>query len=275
MDPADFARDAPHERALFHLVPLGSKPWDILSHANNQRLVSKVCHRRTYVGPSQHSEYGFDIGTHLIRDSKPHILVTLGRDPRHCDIVLERGTVSGVHCQFEINLATRVIMLHDKSSSLSTQIFGENAAPFEFGRFPRRVMVAHDDHTVLGIGGKGYNLFRFRLIWYTRELQVNSVRKLLSDCMEIPELAPTAPSTRMSSSPTGGQLKIRWVKDKTLGRGAYGEVYAGFDVDTGARFAVKRVKDASANRVNLERVIEAMKKLHHVSHHHNEHTTTS
>lgn len=281
MDLADFARANPHKRALFHLVPISPLAKEALLHANNQRRVSRVSNERAGRPYDKTPEYGFDIGTHIGNQSKSFLtIVKLGRSL--CDIILPDGTVSKLHCQFEFNRDTKVVMLRDESSSRSTKTFGDDAVSFELGRDPRRIMIAPNVNTELGIGGSKSNLYTFKLIWYQKEAQVHNLEQLLMDRMEIPEFAQTidetatvAPSTRGTRIHATGQTDIRWTKDRPLGSGSYGDVWAAFDVDTGAQFAVKKVRNLSSNFVNLKREVQTMQRLRHVSHHRNGHSSTN
>lgn len=56
-------------------------------------------------------------------------------------------------------------MLYDRSNSQTTQVFGEDACKFETRRL-RRVVVAENLNTKIGIGGQACNLIQFYLQWY-------------------------------------------------------------------------------------------------------------
>lgn len=78
------------------------------------------------------------------------------------------------------NPSTGVIMLYDRSNSQTTQVYGENACKFETGRL-RRVVVAENLNTKIGIGGQACDLTQFQLRWHNNadEILKNS---LLGSC---------------------------------------------------------------------------------------------
>lgn len=78
-----------------------------------------------------------DIGHIRPRSGDSATLATLGRDG---DVVVEGSNIAKIQCSFEIDLDTKVVMFYDRSNSQTSQVFGENATPFEYGRL-RRVLV--------------------------------------------------------------------------------------------------------------------------------------
>jgi hypothetical protein len=89
-------------------------------------------------------------------------LATLGRNG---DIVVEGSSIAKLQCSFEIDLDTRVVMFYDTSHSQTSQVSGDNATPFEYGR-PRKVVVQEKVNTIIGLGGVGRNLVQFELEWH-------------------------------------------------------------------------------------------------------------
>jgi hypothetical protein len=65
-------------------------------------------------------------------------LQTLGRNGT--DIIAEGSSIGRVRCSIEIEVDSRAVMLYDRSNGQTTQVFGENATPFENGR-PRRFLL--------------------------------------------------------------------------------------------------------------------------------------
>jgi len=104
-----------------------------------------------------------DIGFH-IRGKSSTILAIIGRGVE-ADISVEGSTIAKVQCSFEIDLDTGVVMFYDRSHSCTTQVSGDNAKPFEYGRV-RKVLVQEDLNTIIGMGGEGRNLFQFELKWH-------------------------------------------------------------------------------------------------------------
>jgi hypothetical protein len=56
-------------------------------------------------------------------------------------------------------------MLYDRSFAKSSQVFGENATPFEYER-GHKVLVREDLNTILGMGGERRDLVQFELEWH-------------------------------------------------------------------------------------------------------------
>jgi hypothetical protein len=61
-------------------------------------------------------------------------------------------------------------MLYDRSHGQTTQVFGENATPFEHGRI-RKVVVQMELNTIIRMGGVGRNLIQFELKWHPSPVQ--------------------------------------------------------------------------------------------------------
>jgi hypothetical protein len=58
-------------------------------------------------------------------------------------------------------------MLYDRSFANSTQVFGENATPFERERDQRKVLVQKKLNTIIGMGGERRDLVQSR--FYTND----------------------------------------------------------------------------------------------------------
>ena len=75
-------------------------------------------------------------------DSLPRLLAT--------DIWLQPTILN--QCSFEIDLDSSDIMLYDRSNGLTAQVYGDNTAPFKYGR-RRRVVVQQKLNTIIRMGG--------------------------------------------------------------------------------------------------------------------------
>ncbi|MCJ1479186.1 hypothetical protein MMC13_007870 [Lambiella insularis] len=144
-------------------------------------------------------------------------------------------------------------MFYDRSHGCTTQVFGENATPFEYGRI-RKVLVQKYLNTRIGMGGERRDLFQFELIWHQDPTQTAETIKNYDavPCgrVENPRLSRTVdevptdmPSLRETRPHTPGhlQLKMRYVTvvGGTLGSGQFGTVRKAIDVDSGKFMVVK------------------------------------
>jgi hypothetical protein len=232
-------RPQPHLLALFSLKPRNPRAQDVVAHPCNSHLVSTL----------DDGTLALDIGFY-IRSKSCNTLATLGRG--ETDIFVEGSSIAKVQCSFEIDLDTNVVMLYDRLHGQTTQVFGENATPFEHGRI-RRVVVQEKLNTVIGMGGEGRNLIQFKLEWHPDPAQ--TIEKLKNregiprSYEENPRLAWTVddvetvlPSRRETRTHTPGhlQLKMRYVRvGGALGSKTYRTVYKAIDVDSGKFMAIK------------------------------------
>lgn len=275
-------RPRPHPLALFSLRPHpeSDRAKDVVAHPSNSHLVS--------ISPID-GALALDIGFH-IRSKSCDTLATLGR--HDTDIILEGSSMGRVQCSFEIDFDTGVVMLYDRSNGQTTQVSGENATPFEWGRL-RRVVVQEKLNTILGMGGVGCHLVQFELEWHQDPTQV--VKKIKNHEAqpygreENPRLARTVdeaptdvPSPRESRThtphkPGQRQLKMRYVRvgDNKIGSGQFGVVYKVIDVDSGKLMAVKIMQRPAGiskqeewrKSLNyaLKREVETLSTISHVS----------
>ncbi|KAN0073555.1 hypothetical protein V8E54_008775, partial [Elaphomyces granulatus] len=230
--------------ALFSLRPYhkNERAERLVAHSNNGHNVSTL----------SDGTLALDVGFHL-RGKSSKTLATLGRGV-DADIYVEGSGISRVQCSFEIDLDTGVVMLYDRSFANSTQVFGENATPFERERDQRKVLVQKDLNTIIGMGGERRDLVQFELEWHQDPIQTAETIKdydaLPCGRVENPRLARTVdeaptdlPSRRETRPHTPGQrqLKMRYVPvvGGKLGSGQFGTVHKAIDVDSGKFMAVK------------------------------------
>jgi hypothetical protein len=265
----------PHPLALFSLAPVSGneRAERIVSHQDNSHLVSTLTN----------GTLALDVGFH-IHGKSSKTLVTLGRGV-DADIYVEGSSIAKIQCSFEIDSDTGVVMLYDRSFARSTQVFGENAMPFEHER-DRKVLVQKGLNTILGMGGERRNLVQFKLEWHqdpTHTAEAIKNYEALPCCrVENPRLtrtldaAPTEfPSRRETRLHTPGQpLAIRHIKISMLGSGQFGEVHKAINVDSGKLMAVKvlkkpaRLSEQEEWRVSvyyaLKREVDTLSKISHV-----------
>jgi len=272
----------PHPRALFTLVPYGDdnqrqRARDVIAHPYNSRFLSTL----------DNGERGLDIGFH-IPSHFPSTLATLGRSG--ADVHIEYSSIAKLQCSFEIHSDTNVVMLYDKSHLETTQVFGENATPFETGRI-RQVLVQPGLNVIIGMGGAKRNFVLFELIWLqdpirTMERVKNREDEIRSSYQVHPLIARTTlddTETVMHSeretrlhTPGPQQLKIRYLRIGTpLGSGQFGTVHKAINVDSGKLLAVKIIQRPSgvlkleewkrSVLFPLKREVEILSRLSHVS----------
>lgn len=150
-----------HPRILFLLIPGNQEARDVVANSANSHLLTVA---RT-------GQLALGVGLHIQSRSR-NTLATLGRGS-DVDIVLESSSIARIQCSFELcDLNPDLIMLFDRSHGHTTQVFGDKAIPFRYGR-PRQVVIKYDVVTTLGMGGPGCDLIKFYIQWIdTQEIDV-------------------------------------------------------------------------------------------------------
>ena len=165
-----------------------------------------------------------------------------------------------------------IFEFYDRSNSQTTQLFGDDAFPFEMGRI-RRVVVSRRINRFFRMGGLSCDLVRFRLVWQPVPLQMSE--KDFHDRVEPPRLARTIdeaptvlPSGRITRIHTPGdaRLKLRVDLGDELGSGQFGLVRKALDVDSGRALAVKMIKQSTGgvDWSLLKREVETLARISHV-----------
>lgn len=146
-------------------------------------------------------------------------------------------------------------MLYDRSNGQTTQVSGENAIPFEYGRL-RRVVVQDKLNTIIGMGGERRNLVQFELVWHQDPTQtIEKIKnykaqpwsqeenpRLARTVDEAPTILPSQRETRVHT-PGHWSLKMRYVPvGDPLGSVQFGTVHKVIDVDTGNFMAIKIIE---------------------------------
>ena len=270
-------QDGPPPLALFSLEALNPRAAAVIADPSNSHLVSQ------YTTPEQRTFTVLNIGHVRSGLGGSATLATLGRTG---DIHVQGTEIAKTRCSFEIDRKTKVVMFHDRSTSQSSQVFGEQTVPFEHGRI-RTVVVNEKLNTIIGMGGVGRDLVKFRLCWHfdTVALPGKLAEREISRLQENPHLARTVigedmvalagMETRLHESGPR-QRKIIWQSLRTLGVGRFGDVYAATNLFSGRRMAVKvlRVMAEPTNpagplpgqlRALLKREVEILSKMKHVS----------
>ncbi len=270
-------RAHPHPLALFSLAPINERAKAVVAHPINDPFVSTL----------DDGTHALDIGH--IKKSCNTTLVTLGRGD--ADIFVEGSSIAKIQCSFEIDLDTNVVMFYDRSHGQTTQVYGERATPFEYGRL-RKVVVQKMLNSIIGMGGEGRDLVQFKLEWHQNPVQtmdkIRNRQNISLGYEENPRFARTIideadtvlPSQRGTRIHTPGtrQLKMRYVTiGDMLGAGQFGEVYKAVDVDSGKLMAVKilELPDGATRKQRddwkesvyyaLKREVENLAKINHVS----------
>lgn len=259
-------RPEPHPLALFSLVPLNERAERVLAHLSNQHLVSRV----------EDGSLGLNIGHVRSISGNDNTLATLGRNG---DVTVDSSSISKTQCSFEVDPDTKVIMFYDRSHSQTSQVSGDNATPFGYGR-PRKAVVQKDVNDIIGMGGTRLNLLQFKLIWHcTPKNTTKRVKDRESSLLaENPRLAQTIdeadtvlPSQRETRIITSGpeHSRTRYVRGDRLGSGAFGVVYQALDLYTGKHMAVKIIKRPDGPMQQewgkLKREVQILSSIQHVS----------
>lgn len=252
--------------ALFCLYPVNDRAEQVVAHPCNQHLIS------TWDDGTPVLEVGFNI-----RSETRHTLATLGRGD--ADIFVEGASISKIQCSFEIEPTSAVVMFHDRSRFQTTQVYGDNATPFENGRL-RRVLVQESLNTEIRMGGRGKELVWFQLRWYYNQIQTREAIKTREGVTQGYEDNPrqartTDVSQSLTRSHSAGlqQLKMRFIHGALLGAGNFGTVYRAIDIDTGKLMAVKILQQPQGTSEEawrrsvyyaLKREVETLSQISHV-----------
>ncbi|KAL8903846.1 MAG: hypothetical protein Q9171_007257 [Xanthocarpia ochracea] len=235
---------------LFSLKPHNAKATEVVNSPYNEHLLSRLESDGSLV-----LDVHFPVGS-------GSTLAALGRG--YVDIMLNYPTISRLQCTFEVNLASKVVMLYDRSVSHTTQIHGTNQYPFEHGRPIRRVVVMPGPNQIISMGGHDRRFVSFEIVWHHEFAEV--VRKLRGhntlprdhahDVARNPHkghtveeavtVLPSRMMTRIHTS-SGPQPRMRYIPFDQLGAGAFGTVYKAIDVDTGNLMAVKIIPRQAIN----------------------------
>ncbi|KAI1956311.1 hypothetical protein LOZ58_006388 [Ophidiomyces ophidiicola] len=252
-----------HPQALFSLVPLGDRAHDVLQHPDNSHLVS------TFTLDSGEQLHGIDIGFHI--ESSSHCtLATLGRSG--ADITVDGSSISRIQCSFEVHNKSGVILLYDRSHSMTTQISGENTLQFAPER-SRRVVLTASMKAILGFGGVRCDLYRFKLMWHKSSMSTeeNVGGRLQNLRLARTEDEPTdALSYRLTRihTPKKDEPALKYSKNVVLGEGKFGKVWKAIDLRSGGFIAVKAIKTPTTGPTDnqwiyIKREIEALANAFH------------
>ncbi|KAI1734089.1 kinase-like domain-containing protein [Xylaria scruposa] len=234
-----------HPLALFSLVPMNDRAFEVLDSPHNKRFVREVNGKRV-----------LEIGHIRSISENASTLAIMGRDG---DIILAGKNISKKQCSFEINQDTNVVMFYDRSFRNTCQVYefpGSETKKFELRRH-RKVAVGAKLNRVIGLGGPDCNIYQFRLDWKENlHLTLNKVKK--RECLDLEEntrlaetiddsdtVLPSQMETRVHNT-VPRDLPLRWARVNTLGSGSFGEVYRAVNVDNGTLLAVKRLKKPKA-----------------------------
>ncbi|OAA35310.1 CAMK kinase [Metarhizium rileyi] len=226
----------PDPNTLFSLSPKNDKAVEVVTHELNSHLVSLI-----------DDTLCLDVGHLESLSGSSSTLATLGRG--NADIFVSGSNISKIQCSFEI-LDNGIVLFHDESKAWSSQVFGEGATAFEYGRRPRTVVVLPNVVTRIGFGGDRQNLVVFELVWRSANKEIHEVMEIMkkkypSKRKENPRfsrtiqgddtVAPTGVCTRVGPQ----SLAMRWKKFSHIGSGSFGVVSRGVDLDSGRLMAVK------------------------------------
>lgn len=258
----------PSDLTLFLLVPVNKRAEEVLRHPSNRHLL--------YILPK--GERALKVGFN-IRSQSAGTLATLGRN--NTDIIIDGPSIARIQCSFEFDPESKLVMLSDRSHLQTTQVYGENATPFEHGRI-RQVVVHENLNTIIGLGGAACDLVKFKISWHREMGQRRcEIEKHMSRPHEDnPRLARTAGGPPTTLSVHGipgvfrqryGNLKLRHHLLDRMGAGSFGVVRQAIDVDSARFLAVKIIKPwrktpAADLRSIIEREVRGARILSKCSH---------
>ncbi|KAJ5350118.1 hypothetical protein N7541_007845 [Penicillium brevicompactum] len=242
-------------RFVFSLLALNDRAADVIKHPSNERLAWTDEYGTTYLGIE------FDPKP---RRLKPRPTIALLGRADYADIIIDGADISKIHCSFDVNLETNIIMLHDRSTAKTTNVSGrehvsgKEAIPFDDHRV-RKVVILPMVETILTIGDEEdeeESCLEFELVWH-HEIKQMMEKFKNRDMMEIDENAreawthvpainpvsdtvvPHKKTTRIHTPGTKEKMSIRYYQLEALGSGRFGDVYKAVNADTGELFAVK------------------------------------
>ena len=257
----------PHPPILFHLVPREgcTIAIDALNHPDNTPFVSQASNRND----------GFEIGFHVRARPCPQVIAEIGRN---ADLILSGPSVSKVHFSFEVHPESQKVMLHDRSRYRNTTV-----EPLGFrmdGDFRQILLTMGTEYSISagGLDAGAQDRFKFTLIWMPNSEKIleafingqytTTARRLnprWARTIEARTEVQTWYNTRLHSRTN---QKVRTVVEKELiGRGAFGEVFKAFDVDSGCTIAVKKFERRGGENFHellLQREIKVLSTVSHV-----------
>jgi hypothetical protein len=234
-------RPNPHALALFSLQAdsQSERAKYAVAHPSNAHLTSRL----------DDGTLALDIGHVYSLSGARNTLTVLGRDGGS-DIVMEGSSIAKSQCSFEIDPFTGIVMFCDRSFGQTSQVYGENATPFEINRHPRSVVVHPKLNTIIGMGGEKRNLFLFRLVWHCSgdETRQKVEDRANTSLEENPRIARTVAGADIVSTPgretrlhmtEPRQPEVRYARLDKIGSGQFGNVYKAIDADSGRLMAIK------------------------------------
>lgn len=157
----------------------------------------------------------------------PQARVTLGRDPRLCDIVFpdNNAGIQREHCFFEYNQTTGAVILFDLSANKGTVVDDfEDDCIVPISQKYESVVIGRGFNRNLHFGRRNY--YKFQVIWDGKDL----LKSFLS-----------MPPNHFGPQRSGFDAsKARYVEGELLGSGAFGFVRRAVNIRNGTPMAVKR-----------------------------------
>lgn len=267
------------DSVLFYLKGYNKEGIEVVNDPNNQYLASTA-----------DGHVVLAIGYNMRSPTNTNTLATMGRDG---DILVNDRLISRIQCSFEIEPKTGVVLLYDRSTSRSTQVYGDPSFKFELNGI-RRVVVQKDMNQLLGMGGTGRNRIQFEIVWkHSPSVAMGKLRGY-SDTLkrrENPRHARTivnpnneetvvnTPLPMMTRTHTlgQGQSQFAYVDIGRIGAGAFGEVRKIVNVYSGELFAQKKLRPLCGNPseeerrkrhwsyLYMKREVEVLSQMRHVS----------
>ncbi|KAL4965473.1 kinase-like domain-containing protein [Aspergillus stella-maris] len=271
--------ESPPNPVIFYLAAHNERAHEAIRDDQNQHLVTQ----KDCIDVLQVSMFQF-------RHDDPTILATLGRG-LDADIRVNHQRISRLHCRFEIDAGTKLVIFRDTSLNGNCQVHELNLdAETSYPAFPLprtragKVVVMEDMNRVIGMGGLHGDLYQFKIIWPC------GVERIIQDALDRqPGTQPDRPSALQqtipnddSATPDAEPVTLRATRSHTvrlasrpslashpvaeIGEGHSSSVWKAVDV-YGIRFiAIKvmiRPRAHSRWSANVKREVDALIQLDH------------
>lgn len=268
---ADIMTQPPNDSTLFHLIPRNEESREVLHDPNNKRFISNT-------SSGSNVELGLEVGFHV--SSIPgRIMARVGRSAQS-DLILSKPYISSVHLAFEMNPATKVVVLTPRAretSSILVQLYDDNDLGPEI---QGGCVILYGQSYILRIGSD----YLFFLKWRDgnanrlKELAVWGYENAMQQQVHLdPRTLPTEVdssvqtwyNTRILTAPRMLVRECPKTERLEIGGGSFGKVFRAFDLESGHYFAIKVIYVAKFNSPDQARhavhtEVKALQKLKHV-----------
>ena len=239
-------KGSPPAGAILSLVPLNDRAKNTVVHPLNSKYRYLARTGRYFDEDIQ----CLALGQFFSGDVNP--LTTIATMGYNGDIKVYGNDIAELHCSFDMNIDTGVVLIHDRSGGHVTTCSDENAHPtlrLDPNRGRNQVIVSRDVNHQLQLG----NVFQpivFRIVWHVGEFEAllkyaNHRIKLFPrplGGMDRTMLDLSYGGHISKSPPRENNLGIEYLGVKEIGSGGFAVVRKAVDAHTGKIFAVKSIE---------------------------------